>query len=639
MSRKGKNSAGRGTIIMTLTLRSRIFLTLAPLFALLAVVGGAGGVLLYQLGGRIDEILRENYESVVAMERLNEALERIDSSFQFTLAGKEDDARRQYKDNWTLYWSSLRKEQENITLPGEQELVDSLTELTDHYHALGNAFYARPGAPGRDRMYFGDPAVPGRPSLFGLFDRIKKVSGEILRINHENMKQASREARHTADTSLLWFGLGLTAAAAGAVLLARRTVRVILQPIQAMSRSALAIGGGNLDQVVAVPARDELGQLAEAFNGMARQLRDYRQSSYSRLLRAQRTSQATIDSFPDPVLVVDSEGRVEMANPAAQRQLGVVPRRGDQEAGPPWRPPELLRQPLAAALRDQHDYLPEGFDRAVPLSADGQSHSFLPRIRPIRDPYGLTLGAALLLQDVTRFRLLDQVKSDLVATVSHELKTPLTSIRLAVHLLAEETLGALTPKQMELVLDARENAERMLAIINNLLDLARLERGQNQLDRRPWRPAELLQAAADAAHARAADKGVELTVEAAPDLPPVAVDGPRFGHALNNLLDNAVTYTDRGGRVTLAAARDGDGVAITVADTGGGIPPEFVPHIFERFFRVPGRSRPSGLGLGLAIVHEIVTAHGGTITCESTPGAGTVFRLTLPAWKDDGMTG
>jgi two-component system, NtrC family, sensor histidine kinase KinB len=236
----------------------------------------------------------------------------------------------------------------------------------------------------------------------------------------------------------------------------------------------------------------------------------------------------------------------------------------------------------------------------------------------------------VVLQDVTRLRLLDQVKSNLVATASHELKTPLTSIRLAVHLLLEEAVGPLTPKQMELLLDARENSERLLAMVNNLLDLARLEQGSRQLDVRPVSPEKLLQAAADAVRHRADDKGVEIVVSAPPGLPPVAIDAARLGHALRNLLDNALTYTDRGGRITLSASSDSEAMTLSVADTGIGIPADHLPHVFEKFFRVPGQSRGTGTGLGLAIVNEIVVAHGGTISCESQPEVETVFRLRLP---------
>jgi signal transduction histidine kinase len=274
--------------------------------------------------------------------------------------------------------------------------------------------------------------------------------------------------------------------------------------------------------------------------------------------------------------------------------------------------------------------MPDDLGQTIVLAAGGQEHFLLPRVLPIADPYGNTLGAAVLLLDVTRFRLLDQVKSDLVATVSHELKTPLTSIRLVVHLLLEEAVGSLTPKQTELLLDARDNTERLLDVINNLLDLARIEEGRAQLRRVPESPGALLRAAADTIKPRADDKEVALAVEAPDDLPPVAVDVERMGHALANLLDNALVHTERGGRITLGAARSDGAVVLSVADTGRGIPPEHLPHLFERFYRIPGQSQEAGTGLGLAIVREIVTAHGGSITCDSRPGEGATFRITLP---------
>jgi two-component system, NtrC family, sensor histidine kinase KinB len=610
---------------MTLSLRSRIHLTLLPFLALLTVLGGAASVLLHRLGGSIDAILRENYDSVIYMERLKEALERIDSSYAFALAGQEEKARDQYKEQWAPYDKNLELEQKNITVPGEQEQVDRLTALTKRYRKRGDAFYAR-GAndPARKEDYFGSEG------LLDSFKEIKDTADQILHLNQEHMHQASREARAAAQDSLLGFVIGLTLIFVLGGLLAWRTVEAILQPIRAVIQSAKGIRAGNLDQVVPVLSSDELGQLADEFNAMARQLRRYRQTDYARLLRAQRTSQATVDSFPDPVLVVDPDGLVEMANPAAQRLFGLRGRRADQPAEPAWHPPETLREPLKEAIRDQRPYLPEEFDRAVLLRVEGHDHSYLPHIMPIRDPWGFTLGAAVLLHDVTRFRLLDQIKSDLVATASHELKTPLTSIRLAHHLLLEETVGPLTPKQTELLLDARDNTERLLAVVNNLLDLTRLEQGREYLDLQTVSPVDLLRSAAEAIRPRAEDKGVTVAVEVSGDLPPVAADAQRLGHALANLLDNAVTYTDRGGRITLSAARVDDRVSLSFADTGIGIPADYLPHIFDRFSRIPGQSRGTGTGLGLAIVREIVTAHGGAITCESQPGVGTIFRVILP---------
>jgi NtrC-family two-component system sensor histidine kinase KinB len=200
--------------------------------------------------------------------------------------------------------------------------------------------------------------------------------------------------------------------------------------------------------------------------------------------------------------------------------------------------------------------------------------------------------------------------------------------------LLEETVGPLEPKQTELLLDARDNAERLLNQIEKLLAMARLEDGREAIHLRPEAPMSLLRRAADEAAVRAEDKHVKLIVGDADHLPPVAADAVQFGHALNNLLDNALAHTDGGGTVTLSAELVGDAVRLTVSDTGRGIPPEYVPHLFEKFFRVPD-GQPIGTGLGLAIVKQIVTSHGGNVECESELGHGTTFRLTLPLWKGD----
>jgi len=612
-----------------MTFRRRIIVAMLPLFALLVVLGGTGTLLIYRLGNGIDEILRENFASVVAMRDLNEALERIDSSFQFALGGREKESFQQYKTNWRLYESALAVEQNNVTIrPREGELVDRLTKLSERYREQGDEFFKHIDQSPK-RLYFGDEKQLG---LYGLFGEIKTVSGEILRINQDNMEDANRRARQMARSSLLWYGGGLAIGIALAVFLVASTIRTILYPIRAVTESAEAIGAGDLDQLVPITWEDELGQLAASFNMMARQLRDYRQSHKAQLIRAQQTSQATINSFPNPVLVVDRQQHVELANPVACRLFGALPHDPEKDATLVWQPPEPLRQPLADVLQNQREYLPEGFDKAIPLPVGEESHSFLPRILPIRDSQGATLGAAVLLEDITRFRLLDEVKSNLVATVSHELKTPLTSIRLALHLLLEETVGPLTPKQIELLVDARDNAERLLVMINNLLDLARLEQGQSQLNLRPEQPASLVGAAAESFQPRAVDQGIELVIDVAGDLPRVAVDADQLQHALQNLLDNALAHTPQGGRITVSAERRENRIVISVADTGSGIPAQHLPFLFERYFRVPGDTSQHGSGLGLAIVREIVTAHGGTVECESQPGIRTVFRIVLPAW-------
>ncbi len=617
---------------MRSSLRHHIALLLTPLLLLLAVQGGLSVWLITRLGQRIDAILRENYDSVKAMERLNEALERIDSSFNRAMLGGDVDARKDYAANWVQLEEQYTIEKGNITiLPEEREFVERLRELKEQYREAGDRFYALPVASkARRDIYLG---TKGQPGLRGLFLEIKNVTGDILHINQENMEAASADAKKVAKASELGVGICL-ALAAGVALVIWLVIPALVRPIESLTRAAQAIGEGQLHCSVPVIGSGDLAVLARNFNTMTQRLRDYRQSSSERLLRSQQTSQATIDSFPDPVLVIDPEGRVDQANPAASRLLGVAPRSEASTASLPWHPPEALRGHLTLALTGQQSYLTSSFDQAVTFRLDGVDRAYLPQIRPIRDPYGGILGAAVVLTDVTRFQLLDQLKSDLVSTVSHELKTPLASIRLALHLLLEETVGPLEPKQTELLVDARDNAERLLGLIEHLLALARLEQGREPLQRMSVAPADLLRSAADTVAARAEGQRLTLVVEPADHVPRISADPMRLGLALNNLLDNAISYTPSGGKITLSARQvDAATVSLSIADTGSGIPAEYLPHVFERFFRVPGTSHPAGTGLGLAIVKEVVLAHGGQVHCESSAGKGTVFELTLPIAK------
>jgi two-component system, NtrC family, sensor histidine kinase KinB len=618
-----------------MTLRTRILLTVSPLLVLTAALGAADAVLLYQMGRNIDSILRDNLHSVDYMVDLNRALDEIDDAFRLNLLGRKG-AREQYQEQWKEYKVQQDLEAHNVTiLPREQELVNELAVEAEAYHKAGDRFFEAPSA----ERYFG--AAEGEETLSAQYRKIRHTAEEIRLLNEKEMQKASDGAKAAASAWGLWLAVGLAVAALLAGLLAWTTVRAVLGPLRELAQTAVAVGAGNFDQIIPA-ADDEVGQVARAFNQMTRQLRDYRQSHSARLLRAQRTGQAVLDSFPDPILVVDPGGQVEMANPAARRVLGVTgqpswnqPREG--QASPPtevWQPPATLRQPLTDALQKQQPFVTQAFDQAVAFRLDGEDRAYLPQVLPIRDPYGNTLGAAVVLSDVTKFRLLDQIKSDLAATVSHELKTPLTGVRLVLHLLLEETVGPLTPKQTELLIDARDNAERLLSTIEHLLGLARLEHGGESLQIQREEPAALLEAAAEALKPRAAAKRVEVVVEKAEALPAVGVDAQRFGLALNNLLDNALKSTEDGGRITLSAAPLGeDRVRFSVADTGMGIPPEYLPHVFEKFFRVPGDGRGRGTGLGLAIVREIVVAHQGEVACESQPGKGAVFTLTIPVWK------
>jgi signal transduction histidine kinase len=579
----------------------------------------------YRLGGNIDVILRENYRSVLAAEGMKEAIERMDSGLLFAVGGQETRGRAQFEEHRPRFEAQLEIEQGNITLPGEQELADDLARLFRRYLAAADRFFGLPAEQGgrRGEVYFGE--------LLPTFDEIRKRADQVLTLNQDNMTAMDQRARENAALSIRLMVGALMGAIALTAVVGLRMSRSIERPIHAVTDAARALARGELDQVVPAGSRDELGELATAFNQMARTIREYRQAGTARLLRAQKTAQATIDSFPDPVVVVDPLGSVEQANPAARRLLGVVP-----AADPPvpWYPPQPLKSLLVDVLAGRGDYLPVTLEQAIPLADGGQERYFLPRVVAIRAGDGEPIGAAVNLLDVTKFHLLDRLKSDMVSTVSHELKTPLTSVQMAIHLLLEEVVGPLTPKQVELLLAARQDADRILTMINDLLDLTRIEQGRVKLDMHPISGRELLSGAVARMQPQAEDAGIDLEYEVdGPDLF-VMVDRDRIGHVFDNLIQNAIQHTPRGGSIRISSRPEGEDVRVDVVDTGKGIAAEHLPLIFDKFYRVPGAGQAGGAGLGLAIVREVIAAHDGRIGATSRPGQGTTFTFWLPARHD-----
>jgi two-component system, NtrC family, sensor histidine kinase KinB len=600
-------------------MKKRIIVGLAPIFVLIVAMGAYAVLLFAKLGTRVDVILRENFRSVLAGQQMKEASERMDSGLFFSLVGEEERGRSLYAQNLPIFLEGLRIESSNITLPGEDKLVADLHRDHDAYKAHAEAFWQTSDLEKRRAMYFGD--------LLPLFTRIKNTAQEVISINQDAMVKADRSARELSGRSTRYMivasGLGIAAA----IFFAARLQKAILSPIQALTGVSKELGEGKLDQIVPVESQDELGQLADAFNKMAAKLRSYRQATSDQILQARQMTEITLSAFPDPILAFSPESLITFSNPAATRLLKSLSSKGAEL-------PTAVRLQVEQLFNGAADYLPESLEKAIVIRVDDQEKFFLPRVLGIRDEAERLVAVAVVLQDVTRFRLLDDVKSNLVSTVSHELKTPLTSVRMGLHLLLEERVGSLNPKQTELLLAAREESERLLRMINDLLDIARLESGRAGLLWEIVEPESLVRSAEENARAMVESRGAQIVVQVPPGLPRVRVDSRQIGHVFSNLISNAAKQAKFGDEIVIAAADQNGHVQFSVIDHGPGVPTEYQSQVFERFFRIPG-SDSRGAGLGLAIAREIVTAHGGKIGVTSEPGRETQFFFVLPAAKEE----
>lgn len=595
-------------------LRTRLYLGLLPLLLLVAGTGLYAIYVSRELAGSLQRDLVRNYRDIIACQQLRTSARLMTSAISLAERGDPLAAREEFETNRAAFMRELMAQSASSAGSMRGALVERLDDAFTDLAKRGADLLAAGGKGSLDQLQRNET------SLY-------RVMAEIESLNRSDFaaaqKTALRASQLVATTERVLYTAILVAFVLS-LLVAWWLAASLLKPIKALTASAVAVGEGDLDRTVPTLSKDELGQLGRSFNQMAAKLRAYREATLARVLRTQRTMEATLTSAPDPVFVVARDGAQEVRNPAAEELV----RTTDFANGFP----PALAEPVARVLATGEHYLPTDYARVITLRVGRDDRHYLPRILAIGDTLTEFNGAAIVLQDVTKFRLLDDAKTNLVGTVSHELKTPLTSLRMAVYLLLEQKVGELSASQKDLLEGARDDADRLLRILDDLLDLARLEAGASALERHPHAVEDIVADIASEARGFVSAAGLTLEIERFPETAGVtlSVDIGRLRHVFINLLTNAVKYSPAGGVVTLSAAlAPPDFIRFSVRDQGDGIPADVIPHVFDRFYRAPGQTKP-GAGLGLAISREIVVAHGGSIACTSQPGGGTEFYFLLP---------
>ncbi len=487
-------------------MRRRIFWGLLPVFILIVGTAMYTMTLFAKLGANVGVILRENFRSVQVGQQMELTAEKMNSAFLLFLEGDQDGGRRLQRQCTGIFDKNLKLAGRNITLPGEADLIRKLEQAYAKFSRQTELFWRADNSEIRRKLYYQE-ILPG-------ISEIKEISGKLIDLNQRKMVQADHNAQalsvHSTHYLILVNSLGLILT----VLFAIRLQKAILRPIQTLRGVSRELGEGKLDQVVPVESQDELGGLAKDFNKMASKLRAYRRLITDQLFQVQRMMETTFAAFPDPIIIFSPQRCIHFSNPAAHALL--------QDLGSIEKLSGSVQEQMAQVLLGKANYLPTGFDKAVILKREEKETFFLPRIIGIRDENENLFGAAVILQDVTRLRLLDEVKNNSVSTVSHELKTPLSSIRMGLYLLLEERIGTLNKQQTELLITAREDTERLLEMINNLLNLSKI--GSSAFDLKTLESETLIQRVWNEFHLFLESKGSKLLTVIEPHVPSVCVD-------------------------------------------------------------------------------------------------------------------
>lgn len=452
----------------------------------------------------------------------------------------------------------------------------------------------------------------------GAYAPVPSVGGAVLVMQPRGEAYlVATEARRAATTAILVVILGTLMAAA---LLAR----LLSAPVLQLTRAADAVARGNFDTRVEIKTGDELQGLAETFNAMTARLRQYQLLQVDRIIAEQRKTDAILFSIREGIVMTDREGRVQLVNHLARQMFG-VPEDTDLEGKPLVEafPEGPLRAALLAAGAKPGEH------KEVDLSNEAERKFLRATASPVVTPgRAAELGTVFALQDVTLERELDKMKEDFLHYITHDLRNPLGSAIGFLDLLLKGTAGVLNTDQHAIVSSVRRSTSRLMSLINNILDIAKMEAGRVRLQLKPTSLAGVASRSIAILEQLAKAKNIAVHLAAVEEFT-VAADGDMLERVFTNLLGNAIKYTPNNGTITVSLVDEGPHIKCCVEDTGEGIPPEYLERVFVKFEQVQG-SRKGGTGLGLTISRFFVEAHLGRIWVESEVGHGSRFYFTVP---------
>jgi signal transduction histidine kinase len=572
-------------------IKAKLTLAVGLLFLLIITLGLIGVFQINSLSKDTANILVANYNTLDFSRNMLKALDEINTE----------------KNAFTIFEDNLRKQQNNITEVGEKEFTDNLTQ---HFSEFKK-----------------------NKSDTSAAQKIRSDIYDIMKVNMDAILRKSDVAKTTAKNAIIWLSITGTFCFLIAFSLLINLPGSIANPIRELTGSIKAIAAKNYSQRVHFQSHSEFGELADSFNTMAEKLEEYNNSNLSKLMNEKKRIETLINNMHDPVIGLDENKKILFANQEALKITGL---KEDDIIGKNSKDISVTNDLFRSLLQDL--MIPENNfqkKKSTPLKifADEKESYFEKEIFkisivPTGEQISKTIGHVIILRNVTPYKELDFAKTNFIATVSHELKTPISSIKMSVQLLENEKTGKMNEEQKNLLESINEDTSRLLKITGELLNMTQVESGNIQLSIIPSMPKEILQYAVNANKTQAEDKKIKLEITAPQTISKVLADSEKTAWVLTNLISNAIRYSYDNSIIYLSIEEAESKILFSVKDTGQGIAPQYKDNIFDRYFRIPG-TKKEGTGLGLSISKEFIEAQGGQITVESDFGAGSVFTVSL----------
>ena len=562
-------------------IKTKISLGIAFLFLVTLFTGGLGVWYLRQLSLDSKNILRDNYETIDYSQKMLEVLESPNLQ----------------KYNLSLFEKNLKAQENNITEVGEKALTENLRVEFEAFKKDG---------------------------LIEHFPIIKQQIYQIINVNMSAIVQKNKNAELTAQkaTQLLSFVIAFVFIIA--FTFAFNFPNYIAEPIGKLTDGIKAIANKNYGLRLHLHSNDEFEDLANAFNTMAERLDNYENSNLAKLMFEKRRIETIINNMHDAIVGLDEHKKILFVNQVATDLLGVA----EFDLVGKYAPDVAIHNDLFRNLLQVDNEI-----KQIKIFAEGKESYFTKEFLAVTNPENnTTAGMVIILKNITKFQELDLAKTNFIATISHELKTPISAIKMSLKLLEDERVGQVNEEQHKLIQNIKDDSQRLLKITGELLDLSQVETGRINLNQLETAPESIINYAKNTVQTIAEQKDIHFEINMENNLPNVNADVEKSAWVMVNFLSNAIRYTPEHGKIIITANRKNGKVQFSVQDFGKGIEGKFKDKIFDKFFQVPTSSsqEKSGTGLGLAISKDFIEAQGGDILVESELHRGSTFSFTLP---------
>ena len=558
-------------------LKTKLSIGLSFLFAVILAFGILGFFYINKLSNDASRVLKNNHESLVYANNMMKALEDIPAK----------------KDAFKIFDDNLIKQEANITEPGEKESTEDLRK--NFTELLSN------------------------PKDSSNYPQLRQSLQLINDLNQDAILKKNVVAQKTAEDASFWLTLIFTILIIVSITFIYNFPAVISNPVTKLSQGIREIANKNYNQRIYLDQKDEFGDLANAFNSMAEKLDEYEHSNLAKIKFEKSRIETIINQMKDGIIGLDDKKHILFANAVAEKILGL-------------KESDIIGK-YAADIAIQNDLmrtlLKEEQKKELKIYADEKESFFSKDVINVT-ANEVVIGQVIVLRNITPYHELNEAKTNFIATVSHELKTPIAAIRMSLQLLDNKQTGEVNTEQQLLLDSIKDDTNRLLKITGELLNMTQVDSGKIQLSIVASDAKEILNYAINANKTAAEQKNIQLTISVAEQLPQVLADNEKTAWVLINLLSNAIRYSHDNSTIFVSIHSKDKKIYFTVKDTGQGIAPEYKAKIFDRYFRVPGMHK-EGTGLGLSICKEFIEAQGGEIMVESDYGTGSAFMLVLNA--------